>query len=91
MHDFCIEYYCDNNVDIDMVHDTFATLDAENVNKMIEEAGAYAAKMTELQKHLESMFGGMPTAKKVPKKGAPAPKARTADTIIEDFLTSMGL
>ena len=94
IHDFCIDYYCDNNVDIDTVHNAFATLDAESVNKMIEEAGAYAARMTEMQKHLDSVFGGFfgtPKIENLPKKGTPAPKARTADTIIEDFLSSMGL
>lgn len=90
IHDFCIEYYCDNDDDINMVHGAFATLDAKSVNKLIEETGVYAAKMTEMQKHLDSIFG-TPTVKKVPKKGAPAPKAKTAETIIEDFLSSMGL
>lgn len=94
MHDFCINYYCETNEDINTVHAAFATLDAKSVNKMIEEAGAYAVKMAEMQEHLESVFGGLlgaPTGKKLPKKCAPAPKARTADAVIGDFLSSIGL
>lgn len=94
MHDFCIEYYCETDEDIDTVHAIFDTLDAKSVNKMIEEAGAYAAKMVEMQKHMDTLLGGLlgtPTVKKAPKKGAPAPETRTADVVIGDFLSSMGL
>ena len=94
MHDFCINYYCESNEDIDTVHAAFATLDAKSVNKMIEEAGAYAVKMAEMQDHLDSVFGGLfgtPTVQKLPKKCAPAPKTRTADAVIGDFLSSIGL
>ena len=94
MHDFCINYYCETNEDINTVQAAFATLDAKSVNKMIEEAGAYAVRMAEVQKHFDSMFGGifgMPVVKKAPKKGAPAPETRTADAVIGDFLSSMGL
>ena len=94
MHDFCINYYCENDEDINTVHEAFTTLDAKSVDKMIEEAGAYAVKMMEMQNHLDSMFGGFfgaPTVKKVPKKSAPAPKTKTADVVIDDFLASIGL
>lgn len=94
MHDFCINYYCETNEDIDTVQAAFATLDAKSVNQMIEEAGAYAVRMAEMQKHLDSMFSGLfgaPTVKKAPKKGAPAPEVKTADAVISDFLSSMGL
>jgi hypothetical protein len=90
MHDFCIEYYCDSEEDIDTVHAAFATLDAKSVNKMIEEAGAYAVKMAEMQKHMDTLLGGIFEAPTV-KKSAPAPKTRTADAVIGDFLSSMGL
>ena len=90
MHDFCIEYYCENDEDINTVHEAFATLDAKSVDKMIEEAGAYAVKMMEMQKHLDSMFGGLFGAPTV-KKSAPAPKTKTADAVIDDFLASIGL
>ena len=94
MHDFCIEYYCDSDEDINTVQAAFATLDAKSVDKMIEEAGAYAVKMAEMQKHFDSMFSGFfgtPTVKKLPKKSAPAPETKTADAVIGDFLSSMGL
>ena len=90
MHDFCIEYYCETDEDINTVQAAFATLDAKSVNKMIEEAGAYAVRMAEMQKHLESVFGGIfgtPTV----KKSAPAPETKTADAVISNFLSSMGL
>lgn len=94
MHDFCINYYCETNEDINTVQAAFATLDAKSVNKMIEEAGAYAVKMAEMQNHFDSLFSGLfgtPTVQKLPKKSAPAPKTRTADAVIGDFLSSMGL
>jgi hypothetical protein len=94
MHDFCISYYCETDEDINTVQAAFATLDAKSVNKMIEEAGAYAIKMAEMQKHMDTLFGGFfgtPTVKKAPKKCAAASKARTADVVIGDFLSSMGL
>ena len=94
MHDFCINYYCETNEDINTVQAAFATLDAKTVNKMIEEAGAYAVRMAEMQKHLESVFGGIfgtPNVQKLPKKSAPAPEVKTADAVIGDFLSSMGL
>lgn len=92
MHDFCIEYYCETDEDINTVHAAFATLDAKSVDKMIEEAGAYAVRMTEMQKHFDSMFGGLfgtPIVKKVSKK--PTPETKTADAVISDFLSQMGL
>ena len=94
MHDFCINYYCETNEDINTVQAAFATLDAKSVNKMIEEAGAYAVRMAEMQKHLDSIFGGLfgtPNVQKLPKKSAPAPENRPADVVIGDFLSSMGL
>ena len=94
MHDFCIEYYCDSNEDINTVEAAFAGLDAAAVDQMIEEMGTYAVKMAEMQKHMDTLLGGFfdaPTVKKTPKKCAPAPKAKTADAIIGDFLSSLGL
>jgi hypothetical protein len=87
MHDYCIEYYCDGNEDINTVEAVFADLDAAAVDKMVEEAGAYAVKMAEAQKRIENMFNvgfGVPTEKKKEKK-------RTPDDVIAGFLNSMGL
>ena len=94
MHDFCIEYYCDTDEDINTVQAAFATLDAKSVNKILDEIGVYAVKMAEMQKHMDTLLGGVfgtPKVKKAPKKCAPAPETRTADVVISDFLSSMGL
>ena len=94
IHDFCITYYCETEDDVATVQAAFATFDAESVNKMIDEAGAYAVKMAEIQNHFDSMFGGLfdaPTVKKLPKKSAPAPETKTADAVIDGFLASIGL
>jgi hypothetical protein len=91
MRDFCIEYYCENDEDVNTVHAAFATLDAKSVDKMIEEAGAYAVRMAEMQNHFDGLFSGLfgtPTVKKVSK---PAPETKTADAVINSFLSSMGL
>ena len=88
MHDYCIEYYCDGNEDINTVKAVFADLDAAAVDKMIEEAGAYAVKMAEAQKRIENMFNvgfGVPTETKKKEK------KRTPDDVIAGFLNSMGL
>ena len=75
IHDFCIDYYCDNEVDIDTVHAVFSDLDAEKVNKMIEEASAETLKM---QQYIEHLFTA-PT------------KSKSSDSIINNFLKSIGL
>lgn len=91
-HDFCIEYYCDSDEDINVIHEAFEELDAKSVNKLLNEIGIYAVKLAEMEKHFGNMFGGLfgaPTVKKVSKK--PNPETRTADAVISDFLSSMGL
>ena len=93
MHDFCINYYCESDEDINTVQAAFATLDAKSANQMIEELGAYAVKMADIQKHMDTLFGnffGTPKVQKLPKKGAPA-KDKSADAVIDDFLASIGL
>ena len=87
MHDYCIEYYCDGNEDINTVEAVFKDLDAAAVDKMIEEAGAYAVKMAEAQKRIENMFNVGFGAPKETKKE----KNRTPDDVIAGFLNSMGL
>lgn len=92
MHDFCIEYYCENDEDINTVQAAFATLDAKSVNKMIEDIGEYAIRLMKMEEYFDKMFG-TPAVKKLPKKSAPAPTAETksADDVIGSFLSSMGL
>lgn len=92
LHDFCIEYYCNDSKDIDAVEEAFAELTAEKVIQMVEEAGETVALLEEHLKDIEKMFadkpffGGVkPVEIEVDKNKAPA------DAIIGSFLSSLGL
>ena len=82
MHDFCIDYYCDNNEDIDIVEEAFKELTAETVISMIEEAGAVALDMEKKLKDIEQLFGAAPIK---------ATSDKSADAVINSFLKSIGL
>ena len=83
LHDFCIEYYCDNNEDMDAVEEAFAELTAENLIAIIEETGAIALDMEKKMKDIEKLFGAAPVKTlKVDKN---------TDSIINNFLKSIGL
>ena len=98
LHDFCIEYYCDNNEDIDAVEEAFTEFTAEKVIEIVEEAGA---AVLELDKQIDQLgkwfdtfptfsFGKLPksTVKlKIDKDARPA----DADAVIGKFLKSIGL
>lgn len=92
LHDFCIEYYCDSNEDIDEVHATFNEFTAEKVIEIVEEAGATVLKFEEQLKDIEKMFDTFPFSKptvelKLDKDATPA----DADAVIGKFLKSIGL
>ena len=92
LHDFCIEYYCDSNEDINEVHATFNEFTAEKVIEIVEEAGAAVLELNEQLKDIEKMFGAFPFSKptvelKVGKDATPA----DADAVIGKFLKSIGL
>ena len=95
LHDFCIEYYCDNNEDINEVHAAFNELTAEKVIEIVEEAGAAVLELdSQLDKWLNTFptfpFGKLskPTVElKVGKDATPA----DADAVIDKFLKSIGL
>lgn len=95
LHDFCIEYYCDSNEDIDEVHATFNEFTAEKVIEIVEEAGAAVLKFDEQLKDIEKMFDTFPFGKlskptvelKLDKDVTPA----DADAVIGKFLKSIGL
>lgn len=92
LHDFCIEYYCDSNEDIDEVHATFNEFTAEKVIEIVEEAGATVLKFEEQLKDIEKMFGTFPFSKptvelKLDKDATPA----DTDAVIDKFLKSIGL
>ena len=92
LHDFCIEYYCDSNEDINEVHAVFNEFTAEKVIEIVEEAGAAVLELNEQLKDIEKMFGTFPFSKptvelKVGKDATPA----DADAVIGKFLKSIGL
>ena len=87
LHDFCIEYYCDNNEDINAVEKAFTELTAENLIAIIEEAGAAIFDMEQKLKDIEKIFGGFGAA---PVKTIKVDK-KNADTVINNFLKSIGL
>ena len=92
LHDFCIEYYCDSNEDINAVEETFDEFTAEKVIEIVEEAGAAVLELNEQLKDIEKMFGAFPFSKptvelKVGKDATPA----DADAVIGKFLKSIGL
>ena len=98
LHDFCIEYYCETNEDINAVEEAFAEFTAEKVIEIVEEAGA---AVLELDKQIDQLgkwfdtfptfsFGKLPksTVKlKIDKDARPA----DADAVIGKFLKSIGL
>ena len=92
LHDFCIEYYCDSNEDINEVEEAFDEFTAEKVIEIVEEAGAAVLELNEQLKDIEKMFGAFPFSKptvelKVGKDATPA----DADAVIGKFLKSIGL
>ena len=91
LHDFCIEYYCDSNEDINEVEAVFDEFTAEKVIEIVEEAGAAVLELNEQLKDIEKMFGAFPFSKptvelKVGKDATPA----DADAVIGKFLKSIG-
>lgn len=92
LHDFCIEYYCDSNEDINEVEVAFDEFTAEKVIEIVEEAGAAVLKFDEQLKDIEKMFGTFPFGKstvelRLDKEATPA----DADAVIGKFLKSIGL
>ena len=92
LHDFCIEYYCDSNEDINAVEEAFDEFTAEKVIEIVEEAGAAVLKFDEQLKDIEKMFGAFPFSKptvelRLDKDATPA----DADAVIGKFLKSIGL
>ena len=92
LHDFCIEYYCDDNEDINAVEEAFAELTAENLIAIVEEAGAAVLDMEKKLKDVEKLFGSFNAAPvktiKIDKDFVPG---KSADAVIGNFLKSIGL
>lgn len=95
LHDFCIEYYCDSNEDINAVEEAFDDFTAEKVIEIVEEAGAAVLELDEQLKDIEKMFDTFPFGKlskptvelRLDKDATPA----DADAVIGKFLKSIGL
>ena len=92
LHDFCIEYYCDSNEDINQVHATFNEFTAEKVIEIVEEAGAAVLELdSQLGKWFDTFptfpFGKSAVELKLDKDAKPA----DADAVISSFLKSIGL
>lgn len=93
LHDFCIEYYCDDNEDINAVEEAFTELTAEKLIAIVEEAGAAVLDMEKKLKDIEKLFGTFNAAPvktiKIDKDFVPGKK--NADAVIGSFLKSIGL
>ena len=87
LHDFCIEYYCDNKEDIDAVEEAFTELTAEKLIAIVEEAGAAVLDMEKKLKDIEKLFGSFNST---PVKTIKVDK-KNADAVIGNFLKSIGL
>ena len=90
LHDFCIEYYCDNNEDIDAIEAVFANLTAENAIAMVEEAGAAALELEAQLNSFNDMLAKTSLFKSEEPKVIKVNKS-DADAIIKSFLNTMGL
>ena len=91
LHDFCIEFYCENNEDINAVEDAFKELTAEKIIDMVEETGAAVLKFEEHLKDIEKIFGSSPFGLSKPTVELKVDKNADADTVISGFLKSIGL
>ena len=93
LHDFCIEYYCETNEDINAVEEAFAELTAEKLIAIVEEAGTAVLDMEQKFKDIEKLFGTFNSAPvktvKIDKDFVPGKK--NADAVINSFLKSIGL
>ena len=87
LHDFCIEYYCESNDDINAVEEAFDELTAEKIIAMVEEAGAAVLDMEKRFKEVEKLFGGFGD---IPVKTIKVDK-KNADAVISNFLKGIGL
>ena len=86
LHDFCIDYYCDSDEDMNAVKEAFDELTAEKVIAMVEEAGVAILDMEKKIKQMEKMFGkfnAAPAKNRIPSKNT--------DAVINNFLRSIGL
>ena len=92
LHNFCIDYYCDNNEDIDAVEEAFTELTAEKLIAIVEEAGAAVLDMEQKLMDIEDLFGISAAPVKTIKIDKDfVPGKKNADAVINSFLKSIGL
>ena len=92
LHDFCIDYYCDNHEDINAVEEAFAELTAEKMIAIVEEAGVAVLDMEKKLKDIEKLFGiSAPPVKTIKIDKDFVPGKKNADAVINSFLRSIGL
>ena len=92
LHNFCIDYYCDNNEDIDAVEEAFTELTAEKLIAIVEEAGAAVLDMEQKLKDIENLFGISAAPVKTIKIDKDfVPGKKNPDAVIGSFLKSIGL
>ena len=89
LHDFCVEYYCDNYEDIKAVDEAFDELTAEKLIAIVEDIGAALIDFEKDLKNIEQLFGAAPKSFKINKDCTPT--KRNADAVINNFLKSIGL
>ena len=84
VHDFCIEYYCDSNEDIDEVEEIFKDFTGEKAVNMIEETGAALLEVENQMKNISKMFDLDPASSFDSNHSE-------VNVIIDEFLKSINL
>ena len=93
VHDFCIEYYCDSNEDIDEVEEIFKEFTGERAVNMIEETGAALLEFENRMKNIGKMFDLDPASSFDSNHSEVEIKINkdATEEIIDKFLKSIGL
>lgn len=101
IHDFILEYYCEDEKDIDQLGKIFEQFTPEEVIKQVEEAGAMALELTKSFGDIEKLLNSPSKFviktpldfdfKPAVKVKTPAQIKKDADATINAFLKSIGL
>jgi hypothetical protein len=85
---FLIEFYCEDDKDLDAVEQLFEELDAATAIEMIDEAMDCVAELVKIEQALGKLV--LPAAPKE-KKTSKISKDASADVVINNFLASLDL
>ena len=90
---FLIEYYCENDKDLDVVEQLFEEIDADTAIKMVDETVECIAELARFEKAITKLASSRaPKEKKTSTISTKAPgNSARADLVIDNFLTSFGL